>query len=178
VRLGWVLLLGILCALLSVAVLLTQQACVNFLARMLGRVGCADALPGVKASLSWPGIGIGLSLALATNVLTILGFACSLRAFGGQAPFFALMLGMAALSFLLILPISISGWGLREVTLSALLAYWAVSVTDTVLAGLSFGLIALLVYLPGMIVLWRQKSGKTGRCYKPTLQPKTKELQP
>jgi len=71
------------------------------------------------------------------------------------------MVGLPALAILMILPISISGWGLRETTLSAVLALWGVPSGITVLASVSFGVIGLVICLPGAIFLFRR--GKQGR---------------
>jgi hypothetical protein len=55
------------------------------------------------------------------------------------------------------LPISISGWGLREATLSATLALWGIDSGITVLAAVSFGIVTLVTYLPGALSLLRRK---------------------
>ena len=72
------------------------------------------------------------------------------------------MIGMPALSLLMMLPISISGWGLREATLSATLALWNVDSGITVLAAVSFGIVTLVTYLPGALSLLRRKREDAG----------------
>jgi hypothetical protein len=57
----------------------------------------------------------------------------------------------------MMLPISISGWGLREATLSATLALWGIDSGITVLAAVSFGIVTLVTYLPGAVSLLRRK---------------------
>ena len=69
----------------------------------------------------------------------------------------ALMIGLPALSLLLVLPISISGWGLREATLTSVLALWGVSPSLTVLGSISFGAMTVLCILPGAYVLLKRK---------------------
>jgi hypothetical protein len=78
-------------------------------------------------------------------------------AYGVDAPIEALMIGLPALSLLLMLPISISGWGLREATLSSVLALWGVSPSMTVLASISYGAITVLSVLPGAYFLLKRK---------------------
>ena len=57
----------------------------------------------------------------------------------------------------MMLPISISGWGLREATLSAALVLWGVDSGVTVLASVSFGIVTLVTYLPGAMSLLRRR---------------------
>jgi len=72
-------------------------------------------------------------------------------------PIEALMIGLPALSLLLMLPISISGWGLREATLSSVLVLWGVDPSLTVLASVSFGAFSALCALPGLYPLLKFK---------------------
>jgi glycosyltransferase 2 family protein len=57
-------------------------------------------------------------ISISTHMIALTAFWCCLQAFGTTAPFSALMVGLPALGLLMMLPISISGWGLREATLS------------------------------------------------------------
>ena len=111
--------------------------------------------------MTWPLIVPQLALATFIHVLTVASLGLCLRGFGPWVPFEALMIGLPALSVLMILPISISGWGLRETTLSAVLALWGIPSGITVLASVSFGVICLVICLPGAIFLFRR--GKQGR---------------
>lgn len=131
---------------------------------LLERIGMHGALGGLDTTLGWPRIVPQLALATLIHVLTVAALGFCLRGFGPWVPFDALMIGLPALSILLILPISISGWGLRETTLSAVLALWGIPSGITVLASISFGLLGLLIYLPGAIFLFRRsKGGKHAR---------------
>lgn len=67
------------------------------------------------------------------------------------------MVGLPALGLLTMLPISISGWGLREATLSAALALWGVDPSVSVMASVSFGLITVIVYLPSAFALLKRR---------------------
>jgi hypothetical protein len=67
------------------------------------------------------------------------------------------MVGLPALGLLAMLPISISGWGLREATLSTTLALWDVSPSISITASVSFGLITLIVYLPSAFALLKRR---------------------
>ena len=67
------------------------------------------------------------------------------------------MVGLPALGLLMMLPISISGWGLREATLSTTLVLWGVDSGITVLASVSFGIVTLVTYLPGALSLLQRR---------------------
>ena len=86
-----------------------------------------------------------------------MAFGFCLRAYGAEAPISSLMIGLPALSLLLMLPISISGWGLREATLSSVLALWGVSPSLTVLASISYGALTVISVLPGAYFLLKRK---------------------
>jgi len=95
---------------------------------------------------------------MSIHFLTILALGFCLKAYGAPAPLAGLMIGLPALSLLLMLPISISGWGLREATLSSVLTLWAVNPSVTVLASISYGALTVLCVLPGAFILLKRKS--------------------
>ena len=117
----------------------------------------SNALKGIDTAFGWPQVAIQLSISVATHTIALCAFWFCLRAFGVYAPFAALMVGLPALGLLMMLPISISGWGLREATLSAALTLWGVDSGVTVLASVSFGIVTLATYLPGALSLLRRR---------------------
>lgn len=129
----------------------------KLLQNLLERLQMGNAMPGIKLALAWPNnIGQAL-LAIGIHFLTILTLLFCLKAYGVNAPIEALMIGLPALSLLLMLPISISGWGLREATLSSVLALWGVNPSLTVLASISYGAITVISVLPGVYFLLKRK---------------------
>jgi len=116
-----------------------------------------NAMPGFQLAFSWP-MNIAQALfGVGIHSCIILAFSFCLRAYGAEAPISSLMIGLPALSLLLMLPISISGWGLREATLSSVLALWGVNPSLTVLASISYGAITVLSVLPGAYFLLKRK---------------------
>lgn len=161
---GWMLMAATALGALACIAALGLPATRRIVTRLLERMGMHGAIGGLDTSLGWPRIIPQLALATLIHVLTVASLGLCLRGFGPWVPFEALMIGLPALSILLILPISISGWGLRETTLSAVLALWGTPTGITVLASVSFGLLSLLIYLPGAILLFRRsKSGRAAR---------------
>jgi len=129
----------------------------RLLEKILERFQMTNALPGIHIAFSWPYNVAQAAYAIAIHCLLIFTFFCCLRAYGVVAPIPSLMIGLPALSLLLMLPISISGWGLREATLSSVLALWGVNPSITVLASISFGAITVISVLPGAYFLLKRK---------------------
>jgi glycosyltransferase 2 family protein len=129
----------------------------QLLQKLLDRLQMNNAMPGIQLAFSWP-MNIAQALfGVAIHSCIILAFSFCLRAYGAEAPISSLMIGLPALSLLLMLPISISGWGLREATLSSVLALWGVNPSLTVLASISYGAITVLSVLPGAYFLLKRK---------------------
>ena len=142
--------------LILAAVLAWEPACA-LLQKFLNKLHMNHALPGIKLAFSWPMNIAQAVLAIGIHFLTILTLLFCLKAYGVDAPIDALMIGLPALSLLLMLPISISGWGLREATLSSVLALWGVNPSITVLASISYGAITVISVLPGAYFLLKRK---------------------
>ena len=139
------------------AALLKLQRTRGLVQALLSKLGMSNALKGIDTAFGWPQVAIQLSISVATHTIALCAFWFCLRAFGVYAPFAALMVGLPALGLLMMLPISISGWGLREATLSAALTLWGVDSGVTVLASVSFGIVTLATYLPGALSLLRRR---------------------
>lgn len=150
--------MGIMVAIgLVIALILTLKSTSHLLGKLLNRFQMTNALPGIRLAFAWPFNLAQASFAVCIHLLLILTFFCCLRAYGAEAPIESLMIGLPALSLLLMLPISISGWGLREATLSSVLALWGVDPSMTVLASISFGAITVISVLPGIYFLLKRK---------------------
>jgi uncharacterized membrane protein YbhN (UPF0104 family) len=116
--------------------------------RMIGRF--AVAVYQVLAG-SWRSLRI-CGLALAVHLLTILSVCLLGRAHGlalstvDAAVLFTIMVGIS------VLPISIGGWGLREVAVMLLLQSHGIASEQALFFSVSFGLILIVASLPGAIV--------------------------
>ncbi|QWE15958.1 lysylphosphatidylglycerol synthase transmembrane domain-containing protein [Polynucleobacter sp. AP-Nino-20-G2] len=142
---------------LIIAAALAWEPTCKLLQRLLDKLQMNNALPGIKFAFSWPMNIAQAALAIGIHFLTILTLLFCLKAYGVDAPIEALMIGLPALSLLLMLPISISGWGLREATLSSVLALWGINPSMTVLASISYGAITVISVLPGAYFLFKRK---------------------
>lgn len=164
VPVGWLTLAVMLGGVLAFAILLRFKAPSSLIARLLDKLNMPGAINGIRVAFGWPIVWAQLALSLLIHLLTLAAFGFCLRAYGVSAPFEALMIGLPALSLLMMLPISISGWGLRETTLSAVLALWHVEPGLSVLASVSYGLVTLVTYLPAAwVLLNRRKPNQTSQ---------------
>jgi len=155
--LGYAVIGVMLSAGIIIAFILAWTKTRQLLQKILDRLQMNNAMPGIQLAFSWP-INIAQALfGVGIHSCTILAFSFCLRAYGAEAPISSLMIGLPALSLLLMLPISISGWGLREATLSSVLALWGVNPSLTVLASISYGAITVLSVLPGAYFLLKRK---------------------
>ena len=142
---------------LIIAIVLAWTPSRQLLQKPLDRLQMNNAMPGIKLAFAWPTNIAQAFLAIGIHCLTILTLLFCMKAYGVDAPIEGLMIGLPALSLLLMLPISISGWGLREATLSSVLALWGVNPSLTVLASISYGAITVLSVLPGAYFLLKRK---------------------
>ena len=155
--LGYAVLGVMIFAGVMVAAILAWGPSCELFQKLLGRLHMNQAMPGIRLAFSWPTNIAQAFLAVGIHCLTILTLLFCMKAYGVDAPLEGLMIGLPALSLLLMLPISISGWGLREATLSSVLALWGVNPSLTVLASISYGAITVLSVLPGAYFLLKRK---------------------
>jgi uncharacterized membrane protein YbhN (UPF0104 family) len=155
-ELGYLILLVMLGAGCVLAFALSYKPLLIWIEKLLARFDLHHALPGIRLAFAWPtNIAQGI-FAVSIHCFNILALGFCLKAYGAEVPTEALMIGLPALSLLLMLPISISGWGLREATLASVLALWGVNPSLTVLGSISYGAITLLCVLPGAYKLLKR----------------------
>ena len=96
------------------------------------------------------------------SVLSFGTTVCNLAAFAFCARAVGVNLGLAAVAglvplvlFAMLIPISVSGWGLREGAAAAVLPLAGVTASGALAASVAFGLAVLVSVLPGLVFLWR-----------------------
>jgi len=156
-NLGYTVLGITLLAGLIISIILAWAPSRQLFQKLLDRLQMNNAMPGIRLAFAWPTNLAQAVLAIGIHFLTILTLLFCLKAYGVNAPIESLMIGLPALSLLLMLPISISGWGLREATLSSVLALWGVNPSLTVLASISYGALTVISVLPGAYFLLKRK---------------------
>ena len=157
VQFGGLLMVCMLGGAALLALLLRLPVSLNYLSQLLKRFHLEGALPAIKLGFGWPYCLVQIVLAVVIHFVAIMALWFCLSAFGATPPIESLMIGLPALVLLMMLPISISGWGLRETTLSAVLALWGTDPSLTILGSVCYGAITLVSLLPGAYYLMRSE---------------------
>jgi uncharacterized membrane protein YbhN (UPF0104 family) len=160
----WASNLGLFLLIIMVIGALCIASCLQYpktrltIKKFLRKMGLQDALIVTRQAWGFPTIFIQLPFAIGIHLFTLASFWACLKALGISAPMEALMIGMPALGLLLMLPISISGWGLRETTLAGMLALWGLNPSIVILSSILYGAITVVTFLPGLPTLLKQRN--------------------
>ncbi|SNR50280.1 lysylphosphatidylglycerol synthase transmembrane domain-containing protein [Puniceibacterium sediminis] len=92
-------------------------------------------------------------LGLGTTACTLSAFAFCALATGTGLSLVAVLGVVPLIVFTMLIPISISGWGLREGAAAALFPVVGASATEGLAASIAFGLVFIAVVLPGILPL-------------------------
>jgi len=95
-----------------------------------------------------------LALSAGTTACILAAFAFSARAVGVDLPVSAVLTLVPLVLLTMLIPITISGWGLREGAAAALLPVAGAAASASLAASVAFGLVALVAVLPGAAVVW------------------------
>lgn len=136
---GWPLLAGMVAAGAGTAAL----------ARARGRHAVA-----LQRALAAPGVWPAqVALSLGTALCNVAAFGFCAWAVGAALPVAALAAVVPLILFAMVVPVTISGWGLREGAAAALFPLAGLSAAEGLAASLAFGLVLLATALPGVVVL-------------------------
>jgi uncharacterized membrane protein YbhN (UPF0104 family) len=126
------------------------------LARTGGRIGRALRglwQPMARALFARTVIARQLGLSLATTVCNLAAFGFCAQAVGHPIPPAAVAAIVPLILFTMLVPLTISGWGLREGAAVALFPLAGATASGGLAASVVFGLMLLLSSLPGLLVL-------------------------
>jgi uncharacterized membrane protein YbhN (UPF0104 family) len=93
-------------------------------------------------------------LNLAAVVCNIAGFGACIYAVGIAMPIPAIMALVPLILLAMVIPLTISGWGLREGAAAALFPLAGASASDGLAASIAFGMVFLATVVPGLALLW------------------------
>ena len=147
---GFILLLIMIIGALGISLFLLFDPTQSFFIKLMSKLGMPDSLKPTLKAWGLPNILFQLPFAIIIHLFTLASFWACLKACGLNAPIESLMIGMPALGLLLMLPISISGWGLRETTLAGVLGLWGLDPALIVLSSILYGLATLVITLIGL----------------------------
>ena len=94
-----------------------------------------------------------VALGIGTTLCNLAAFAFCARAVGIDLSVGAVMALVPLILFTMLIPISVSGWGLREGAAAALLPLAGASASSGLAASVAFGLTFIVAVLPGVIFL-------------------------
>lgn len=94
-----------------------------------------------------------IAFSFATALCNIAGFGFCIWAVGVALPMPAIAALVPLILLAMVIPVSISGWGLREGAAAALFPLAGASASDGLAASIAFGLAFLATVLPGIILL-------------------------
>lgn len=132
-------------------------------ARLPGRAGnlvsgLHDALDA--ALLSRSVLPRQAALSFGTAGCNLAAFAFCAIAIGAPLPLVGVLAVVPLILFTMLIPISVSGWGLREGAAAALFPLLGATATQGFAASLAFGLVFIAAVLPGIVPLLRRSPGR------------------
>lgn len=150
---AWMLGLAATITLVSLAVVGVLLA-----ARWLpGRVGPRMAELSRTAAIALVGrrvVVAQVALSAGTTACILIAFWASAAAVGLSLSFAAVVTLVPLILLTMLVPITISGWGLREGAAAALLPLAGATASASLAASVVFGLVGLAAVLPGLLVVW------------------------
>jgi glycosyltransferase 2 family protein len=149
-NLGLFLLIAMLLGAILLAVCLHYPYTQNLYSQLMTRIKMAGALQPTQAAWGFPNVGWQIILATLIHFITLLAFWACLKACHVNAPLEALLISIPAIGLMMLLPISISGWGMRETSLASMLSLWGLDPSLIILSSLLYGLLILITFLPGL----------------------------
>ena len=126
--------------------------------RLPGRTG--SALGAFKAAFRralWaPRVRLRqIATSLGTALLNVAAFACCAAAVGVHLPPLAALVLVPPILLMMLVPITVSGWGLREGAAAALLLGVGATAAEGLAASVAFGLTLIVAALPGAVAAGR-----------------------
>lgn len=94
--------------------------------------------------------GAQLALGLATALTNIAGVVWCARALGIDLPFGVAMAIVPLILFTMLIPITVSGWGLREGAAVVTFPLAGLSATEGLATSVAFGVVLIIIALPGL----------------------------
>jgi len=107
-----------------------------------------DTYRGRPGLLAW-----GMVQSILFNLLRILAVWTGARAVGIEVPISAFFVVVPTVIFVMLIPISMSGWGVREAMFAALLPLYGADRETVIAMSLLIGVISVLSTLPGAVIL-------------------------
>lgn len=95
-----------------------------------------------------------VAASLGTALCNVLAFAFCAKAIGVTIPAVAAITLVPLILFSMLIPLSVSGWGIREGAAALAFPVFGATASQGLAASVAFGLVFLVTVLPGLIVIW------------------------
>ena len=93
-------------------------------------------------------------LSLATALCSVVAFAICAQAIGVSLPLVAVLPFVPLILFSMLIPLSVSGWGIREGAAALMFPIFGATASQGLATSVAFGLVFLVTVLPGLVVIW------------------------
>jgi len=140
-------LLLVACFAIAVFLLLVARNSSGKVGRFFAGLGRASRSAFFPSSVFWR----QTLLSLGTAICNVAGFTFAAWAIGFQLSFLVALAVVPMILTAMLLPLTISGWGLREGVAVALFPLVGATATQGLVASMTFGVICLLAALPGLV---------------------------
>ncbi|MSR36526.1 MAG: flippase-like domain-containing protein [Gemmatimonadetes bacterium] len=114
------------------------------------------------ALLAWDVLAVQLGTSALVVGSYLATYLVAARAVGVDTPFATLLPLVAPVLQSMLIPVSLAGWGVREVTAAGVWVAVGLSAADGVAISATYGLVVLMASLPGAVVLIISGRGRTG----------------
>ncbi len=104
-----------------------------------------------------------LALSLGTALCNVTAFGFCAQAIGADLPLAAALTLVPLILFAMIIPLSVSGWGLREGAAAALFPVAGAAASEGLAASVAFGLVFLVAVLPGVVFFSMRSSAQPAK---------------
>jgi glycosyltransferase 2 family protein len=135
-------------------------------ARLPGAAGRATAGFRDAAVLGLMSRGVlarQVALSIGTAGCILIAFACCAAALGVALPLVAVVTIVPVILFSMLVPVTVSGWGVREGAASALFPIAGATATEGFATSVAFGLVFVVTVLPGLLPLLSDRISGTVR---------------
>jgi len=118
----------------------------------------ADRLKAIipANALTWSTSVIIVALAIVAHLANIAIFLVVAYALGVELPIFAAVAVMCAVLLIGVLPVSVAGWGVRELALVQAFGHMGLPPDKVLLSSVTYGLVLFIVQAPGFLLLARR----------------------
>jgi len=102
-------------------------------------------------------LGTQVLLSIGTILCNLAAFACCMQAVGITTTAGMVFALVPLILFTMLIPLTVTGWGLREGAAAALLPLAGATTSESFAASVAFGLMMLAATLPGVLAVWVQR---------------------